>query len=131
MSKFKGEDAARLGDPDSWDDDDIIYLRDRGMLPEGYRVPKRLASRPPQGLALEDYPNTGDVGTIADNPVNLAGPGTPVGQFVDDEEDDGEESFSDMTKDQLQQEARSRGIDDSGTKADIIARLEEFEGSNA
>lgn len=103
--------------PDAWTDDDIIYLRDRGRLPEGYDLPENLRQEP-QAPPLDETPYIGDVGTVPDAPMSDGTTGT----FVDDDD------FNEMPKSRLQAEARARNLDDSGTKADLVERLQAYEG---
>src|SRR4051794_31932388 len=100
-----------LNDPQSWSEDDIVYLRDRGKLPSGYKLSSDLEISPPQGRKLEDVPNLGDVGTYPE-PGSVGSDEAPIGAFVD-------EPFEDMSKARLQAEARARGLDDSGNKSDL------------
>ncbi len=115
MARFKGADAERLNDPDSWDEDDVIYLRDRGMLPEDYDAPRVAA---PSARSLEETPNTGDVGTVPDDTPSPED--EDAASFIDDDLDD-------LSKAELVDEAKSRGIDSSGTKADLLERIRSFD----
>jgi hypothetical protein len=99
-------------DLDNLSEDDIIYLADRSRLPEGVDDP-RLALEPEE--ATESVPldteYTGDEGQT-----------WPTIQV------DGEEVFSeyeDMNVTDLKDELRDRGLSTSGTKAELVARLEE------
>ncbi len=109
-----------MGNPDSWSDDDVIYLRDRGRLPEGYDLGD-LRAQEPSAPALDEMPYIGDVGTISDSPSS--GPSdTSTGAFV-------EEDFDEMSKSRLQAEARARNLDDSGNKAELVERLQAYEAT--
>lgn len=114
MSKFRGDDAARLNEPDTWDDDDIAYLRDRGMLPAGYKLPDDMRPSAPRGIPIEDRPNVGDEDLLV----------SPEDPFMED--DDGVDLYS-MNKGALQRQARSRGIDDGGTARELRERIAAFD----
>lgn len=106
MSRFTGKDMARLDDPSSWDADDIAYLQQRNRLPEGFDAEKPESPTAPD---LADVPNTGDVGTVPD----------------DFEPEDEGEDYASFTKTRLVSLARERGLDDSGTKQELVDRLSE------
>lgn len=112
MSRFKGEDAKRLQNPDSWDETDVLYLRDRGMLPYGYTLPKNLQPSAPTPVPIGEMPNTGDALPADEDEIMFDD--TPL---------------SDMRKDQLQIEARNRGIDDGGTVRELRERIEAFDAN--
>jgi hypothetical protein len=116
MSKFRGDDAARLNDPDSWDESDIAYLRDRNMLPSGYKLPDDMRPSAPRDIPLEERTNVGDVDLLVE----------PEDPFM--EEDDGIDIDS-MNKSALQREARNRGIDDGGTVRELRERITAFDES--
>lgn len=120
MSRFKGEDAARLNDPESWDEDDIRYLRDRDMLPDDFRLPTKLQAAAPAPRSIEDTPHLGDVGLLRD-----ADPTNPSIEDPDPvlEADDVDE----MKKPQLMREAATRGLDTGGTVAELRERIREFD----
>lgn len=110
-------------DPSDLDQDDLRFILDRdpSRLPQGVRVPKNLQQGTvPAPPPLSDTPAIGDVGTIPDNPVNLANPDAPVGQFVTD-------NLEDMTKAELQDEAASRGLPTNGTKAELLKTIQDFD----
>jgi len=100
-------------DLDNLSDEDILYLADRGRLPEDVDDPR--------AAALESDEGTETV--------------TLEGEYMGDESQswptiqvDGEEVFSeyeDMTSTQLKDALRERGLSTSGTKAEMVARLEE------
>jgi hypothetical protein len=46
------------------------------------------------------------------------------------EDVDDEESYEDLTKDQLKELAEERGLAHSGTKAELVARLEEYDAAD-
>lgn len=123
MSKFRGDDADRLNNPDSWDDDDLIYLADRGMLPAGFNVPEGLMSEPVMA-AIGTIPHLGDAGLIRDSDPANPSLEDPDPTFDDDID------FDEMHKPQLRQEARNRNLDDGGTVYELRDRLNEFESGN-
>lgn len=112
MSRFQGDDAKRLQDPDSWDEDDVLYLRDRGMLPAGYALPRNLQPSAPTPTPIGEMPNTGDA--LPNDDDEIIEDDTPL---------------SEMRKGQLQVEARSRGLDDGGTVHELRERIEAFDAN--
>ena len=94
--------------------------------PPGYASPDP-ATEGGRLVELEDHPLSGDiaedygasVAATAEEPMSsaLTGEGGSETASVDGSEYDG------MTKDELVAEADGRGIDSSGTKAEIVARL--------
>jgi hypothetical protein len=98
-----------VSDPSKLSEADRKYLQDRGRLPEG-AAPVRV--RPPASSPLEETAYTGDVG---------ASPPRAGAQFEDEEiiADD----YDDMGIGALRKQAKSRGLEATGTKDDIIERL--------
>lgn len=135
MSRFKGDDAARLDDPSSWDENDVLYLRDRGLLPEGYRLPRSLRASAPSDLSLDEIEVVGDIDTIPDQPPalgNFASGDVNAGRAASGDDDptfdeDEPEALEDMTKGELESEARARGLSTSGSKAEILERIRSFD----
>lgn len=107
-----------VNDPDSWSDDDVIYLRDRGQLPAGYELRSDLRIQPPAGPNLDEAPYAGDVNTYLGPTAGAEKDDGPMGVFME------EEDYDSMSKAQLQAEARARNLDDSGTKAELVSRLQ-------
>lgn len=103
-------------DLDSLSEEDLIYLRDRGQLTaeQEEEYLGGIVAEAPQAPPIEETPHVGDVGTATRPPETLRG------------NTEGEEEWNeDMTKAQLQAVARRRGLATSGSKDDLITRLEE------
>lgn len=95
-----------MSDPDSWSEDDVLYLRDRDRLPEDFPEP---APRPVLNTALPER-NTGDVDTLTATRKSANFDG------ADDE-------YKGMTVRELQSELELRELPVSGTKDELIFRL--------
>lgn len=95
---------SRAIDMDNLTQDDLIWLADRGRLPAGERDPRVR----PQAGDLSNVPNVGDVGIIVSDT-----PDEPIFSM-----------YEDMTVTELKDELDRRGLDTSGKKADLVARLE-------
>jgi SAP domain len=100
-------------DMENLSEEDILYLADRGKLPEDIEDPRLDAladDSEPEPVVL-DTEYIGDTGLYESE------------QVVADEELFSE--YEDMTNDELKAELKERGLTTGGTKAELIARLEE------
>jgi SAP domain len=96
-------------DMENLSDEDIIYLADRGRLPDDVDDPREQADMSEPVELDTEY--IGDVGAMEAESI------------VADEEVFSE--YEDMTVNDLKAELSDRGLPTSGTKAELIARLEE------
>lgn len=84
--------------------------------------PRQLKNGPTE---LENVPNTGDVNTLG-----RAETGGATGSVPDLAPSVGEEGYEGLKVPQLQDELERRGLPKSGTKPELIARLEEDDESS-
>lgn len=105
-----------MNEPDSWSDDEIVYLRDRGLLPRDFDRSKVPMDDLDPKMNLDDTPARGDVGTLPP-PVFEGSPGDPDEVI--------EEDYEVQRVPELREELESRGLSTDGNKAELIARLEE------
>lgn len=94
-------------DPEDLTYEDLIYMQDRGRLPAGVRPANYTKGEP---FVVGD---------------DIVGPnGTESGQASDDGDDPDDENYAKWRKDDLIEECEERGLDTSGNKDALVARLE-------
>jgi hypothetical protein len=118
-------------------DEDRLYLRDRSRFDliaaadaiaagEEYSDSMFTQGNPAVQSGEELPPNTGTASSHYDPPEY--GGGTRV--ELDDSEDDEEPDYDSWKKSELEAEAHNRGLEKSGTKADIAERLRQHDAGD-
>lgn len=105
-------------DLDSLSKEDLLYLQERGQLTAEqeakYGLDKSTATSTPTGFT---EPDIGDVGTVGDEYI--------VGGSPPPEPSAEGKPYEDWSKAELAEEAENRGLAKSGTKEELVARLQE------
>lgn len=118
---------------DSLSKDELRYLRDRGRLnPQQER--DLLGEEPRARFVNDPPPNTGDVNSTGEKPVfnNLSdAPGDTSGVEAARQRAEAESrgtteevDYEEMSNDELRDELKARNLKTSGSKDELVARLE-------
>lgn len=129
--------------PDTWTNDDLIYMRDRGILPPNFDR----KGVPRDGLDpdndFSETPALGSVGTASTGPTFDSSVVDEDDEILEgDEEDETQRNlaedglYDEMTHDGLQEELRRRmaageDVKIGGTKKELVARLRENDDSES
>ena len=107
-----------VSDPKSLSRDEILYLQDRDRLPAGV-----------EPISMEDRMKGEETELVAHATGTVLVPKSQVDKFTGREEapadeDDDLDDYSEMSQKDLQAEAKARKLQTTGTKDELIARLE-------
>ena len=122
--------------PSDLSDAEYKILQDQGQLPAGF--PIRSEFQGPPEVAVTFQGHTGTVATMSTEELEAelerrrAEQTSPsIGDKGGIQEDDEDLAYEDMSNDDLRAELASRDLAVSGSKADLIARLEEDDASES
>lgn len=106
-----------VSDPSKLTRDDILYLQDRDRLPEGV-----------EPISFEDRMAGNETELVAHATGTVLVPKDQVDHFTGRDVPEGDEDelppYTAMSQKDLQDEAKSRKLPTTGSKSDLIARLE-------
>lgn len=106
--------------------EDLLYLDARGQLTADQRRQflGDATPEPPTPRALEEQPHTGDTGRVDEQTERLSEDGR---KSLGPEGSDrlGPDDYEDATNAELRDELRARGLPTSGSKSELLERLED------